>query len=189
MTVSTLVRHSPLEDWAPRFAALEPAVVLAERPFLAQLTLRVAPGQHSAVSTALGCPLPERPCTATAGAGLDVLWLGPDEYLVLGAPGTESALLSLVDGLCRSAVDTSAQRTTVDLSGPHARDVLAHGCAVDLHPLSSPPGTCVQTLLARAGVVLVARGGDAFTVLVRSSFAGYLAAWLVDAATEYVGES
>lgn len=189
MTVSALVRHSPLEDWAPRFAALEPAVCLAERPFLTQLTLRVAPGQHAAVSAALSCPLPERPCTATTGADLDVLWLGPDEYLVLGPPGAEASLLSLVDGHCLSAVDTSAQRTALELSGPHARDVLAHGCAIDLHPLSSPPGTCVQTLLARAGVVLVARGGDAFTVLVRSSFAGYLAAWLIDAATEYVGES
>jgi sarcosine oxidase subunit gamma len=43
-------------------------------------------------------------------------------------------------------------------------------------------------MLARAQVLLVAHDGDEFTVLVRSSFAGYLAAWLLDAAAEYLVE-
>jgi sarcosine oxidase, subunit gamma len=33
--------------------------------------------------------------------------------------------------------------------------------------------------------VLLSCGGDDFVVLVRSSFAGYLATWLLDAALEY----
>ena len=41
-----------------------------------------------------------------------------------------------------------------------------------------------QTLLAQAAVI-VHRVPDGFAVLVRSSYADYLAAWLVDAATEY----
>jgi sarcosine oxidase subunit gamma len=48
------------------------------------------------------------------------------------------------------------------------------------------PGSSAQTTLGRAGVVLLA-GDDAgeFTVLVRQSFANYLADWLVDAAEEF----
>jgi sarcosine oxidase subunit gamma len=64
--------------------------------------------------------------------------------------------------------------------------LLAHGCALDLRPRVFGPGRCAQTLLARAGVVLMARDGDEFLVFVRSSFAGYLAAWLLDAAAEYL---
>ncbi|MGW0201911.1 sarcosine oxidase subunit gamma family protein, partial [Nonomuraea sp. NPDC003201] len=61
----------------------------------------------------------------------------------------------------------------------------AHGCALDLHPRAFGPGRCAQTMLARAQVVLVPRE-DGFLVLVRSSFAAYLAEWLLDAAAEYV---
>jgi len=48
-------------------------------------------------------------------------------------------------------------------------------------------GTAVQTLLRLAGVVLIALddNGSHYQVVVRSSFAGYLTAWLLDAATEY----
>jgi heterotetrameric sarcosine oxidase gamma subunit len=31
-------------------------------------------------------------------------------------------------------VDVSAQRTTLRLRGEHARDLLAGGCSLDLHP-------------------------------------------------------
>jgi sarcosine oxidase subunit gamma len=72
------------------------------------------------------------------------------------------------------------------VAGPRARDLLAHGCALDLHPRSFGPGRCAQTMLARAQVLLVAHDGDEFTVFVRSSFAGYLATWLLDAAAEYL---
>jgi sarcosine oxidase subunit gamma len=44
----------------------------------------------------------------------------------------------------------------------------------------------VQTLLARSGVTIIVRDDSAsrFSLLVRASFAGYLADWLVDAATD-----
>ena len=51
-------------------------------------------------------------------------------------------------------------------------------------PVASPavsPGACAQTLLARAQVILYRPAPDAFGILVRPSFAGYLRAWLRDA--------
>jgi sarcosine oxidase subunit gamma len=41
-------------------------------------------------------------------------------------------------------------------------------------------------MLARAGVIIVNRGEAGHWLLVRSSFADYLADWLLDAATEYL---
>ncbi|MEU4670159.1 sarcosine oxidase subunit gamma family protein [Amycolatopsis sp. NPDC023774] len=191
MTVD-LMRRAPLADHAASLAALAPAVVAEERPFLTQLTVRVREG-HDAVGATLGVPLPAEPCTFTSGAGpfgaVDVLWLGPDEYLVLAGPGavTEPDLRPAI--VVGAVTDTSAQRTTVRLAGPAVRDVLAHGCAIDLDPAVSPPGTCVQTLLARTGIVLLVREAGEFTVLVRQSFAPYFAEWLADAATEYTQEA
>jgi sarcosine oxidase, subunit gamma len=185
---------SPLAAWTDRLAALAPALIAAERPFRSQLTVRVSdPDAVAAMGSALGVVFPSVPCTFTAGSGqfgdVEVLWLGPDEFLVVASPdlqiSIEEVLRGAFGGFRGSVVDTSAQRTTVVLAGPHVRDVLSHGCSVDLHPSSAPVGTCVQTLLARTGIVLQVTGTDTFTVLVRSSFADYLAAWLSDACVEY----
>lgn len=199
-TPRTTVRHSPLEEWRDRLAALAPAIDVVERPFLSQLTVRVDPAEAGKLTAVLGVDLPTSG-TAVRGmsacGSLDILWMGPDEFLVIGPPDCQEELEYLlnealydvrVEGRA-AVVDVSAQRTTLDLSGPFARDVLSHGCSADLHVRSVYVGTCSQTLLARTGIVLIVRDPAAgeYTLLVRASFATYLAAWLVDASTEYVG--
>ena len=103
----------------------------------------------------------------------DAIWLGPDEWLVLGGREEDYADLP-------AAVDVSANRVCLELSGEGAADVLARGCAHDLHASVFPPGRSAQTLVARAQVILW-RTEDAFRLLVRPSFADYLRAWLRDA--------
>jgi sarcosine oxidase subunit gamma len=74
----------------------------------------------------------------------------------------------------------------IELRGPLARDVLAMGCPIDLHPRGFGPGRCTQSLLARAQVIVYqVDDTPAFHVYVRSSFAGYAADWILDAASEY----
>jgi sarcosine oxidase subunit gamma len=151
-----------------------------EEPFRTQLTVRLRDGH-----ALLGADLPE-PCTFTGGDTFDLLWMGPDEYLVLAEPGRQAELeTALRDAGAAAVTDVSAQRNVVRLTGSHARDVLAHGCSTDLDPSVSPPGTCVQTLFARTGIVLMVRE-EGFTILVRQSFANYFTAWLADASLEYV---
>jgi sarcosine oxidase subunit gamma len=192
-----VIRRSPLGEWTARFEALAPALHVVERPYLTHLTLRIRDAAAvAAVGAVLGVELPVEPCTFTSGTApfgaVEVAWMGPDEYLVLAPPdlalALETAVRQAFGESPGAAVDVSAQRTTVTLAGPHARDVLAHGCSIDLHPAAAKTGTCVQTLLSRTGIVLLvddaARGE--FTVLVRASFAEYFAAWLVDASVEYV---
>jgi sarcosine oxidase, subunit gamma len=121
------------------------------------------------------------------------VWLGPDEWLVTDPTATpeelEARLRAVVVPAGGAVVDVSAQRTTLRLAGRHARDVLEKGCAVDLHPRAFPTGSSAQTTLGRAGVVLLALDADVpggeHLLLVRSSFAGYLAEWLLDAALEF----
>jgi sarcosine oxidase subunit gamma len=192
VTAEVISVVSPLAGWREEFAALPRAVQIREVPFLAQVNVRVAAGGPAAAAAAavLGVTLPVVPCTVVAAGDLQVLWLGPDEWLVLGPPGTAGQLLRdlrVALACAGSACDVSAQRTTLSITGPRAADLLAHGCAIDLDPRAAPAGTCVQTNLARAGAILLLRNGSAsdLWLLVRSSFAGYLAAWLVDACQEY----
>jgi sarcosine oxidase subunit gamma len=178
-------RISPLAGFADRLAGVTGAVALAEIPFLTQLDLRLDP-----FPAELGFTLPVTPCTSSRSGDVDVLWLGPDEWLVVGPPGAAERLIaqlrSAIGAGHASVVDVSAQRTTLALSGPRVRELLAHGCAIDLHPRSFPVGRCVQTELAHAPVVLLRRDSD-FRVLVRASYAAHLADWLLDAEVEYTG--
>ncbi len=187
MTAELDTRHSPLAEQAAALAALP--ISARELPFLTQLNLRVdADGPAAApIGEALGVALPTVPCTSARYGELDLLWLGPDEWLLLAPPGQEEPLtdrLRQAIGDAPAAVtDVSAQRTAIALTG---RGVLARGCAIDLDPSVAPTGTCVQTLLAQTGVIILVRAAAAeqFLVLVRASFAEYLAAWLEDACTE-----
>ncbi|MFF1292765.1 MULTISPECIES: sarcosine oxidase subunit gamma [unclassified Streptomyces] len=197
-TALTAPPRSPLAQAAGRLAAATRtsggAVRLAELPFLAQLNVRLdAKGTAAeAVGLALDLQLPFQPNTVVRAGELTVLWLGPDEWLLVGPPGSERELESRIRTAAGdehvSVTDVSAQRTTLLVAGPRAHDLLAHGCALDLHPRSFGSGRCAQTTLGRTQVIVVARADSraGFWVLVRSSFAGYLTDWLLDAATEYV---
>jgi sarcosine oxidase, subunit gamma len=117
---------------------------------------------------------PVEPNTTAEVEGKTVLWLGPDEWLVLG--GREEDYPDAA-----AAVDVSANRVVFELSGGEAADVLAQGCALDLHPSAFRPGDCAQTLLAGVQVVLLKP--VVLTLLVRPSFAPCVRAWLEDAIT------
>jgi sarcosine oxidase subunit gamma len=168
-------RQSPLAGW-PGIDA--PRLRLAELPFRTQTNVRTADPARAD----LGVPLPVVPGTSHRSGDTLVLWLGPDEWLLTDAPDAKP--LSVVDDLV-SLVDVSAHRTTVLVEGEYARDVLAHGCPLDLDAL--PAGGCAQSTLARTQVVLVRVAEQAYWILVRASFARYLAGWLEDASVEYRG--
>ncbi|WP_328745320.1 sarcosine oxidase subunit gamma [Streptomyces sp. NBC_00285] len=195
-TALTAPLRSPLSHTAGRLAAAtrtsRGAVRLAELPFLTQIDVRLDPkgAAADAVGLALGLQLPAEPDTVVRAGELTALWLGPDEWLVVGPPDrrdVEDRIREASGDEPVSVVDVSAQRTTLLVAGPRARDLLAHGCSLDLHPRVFGAGRCAQTTLGRAQVVLIARDepGAGFWVLVRSSFAGYLTDWLLDAAVEW----
>jgi sarcosine oxidase, subunit gamma len=189
----TLTAASPLQDWRQRFGELPASVTIAEEPFLAMVDLWVDPAGpgHTAARETLGFDLPTAPATAAGVSHTSAIWLSPQEWLVTSrtvAAGTlETELRAAVGTHGGAAVDVSGQRTAVRLSGSRVRDVLAKGCSIDLHPKVFRAGSAVQSMLGLAAVVLIALDdyGTDYRVLVRSSFARYLAQWLTDAAAEF----
>lgn len=182
MTVE--VARSPLAHRLDDLAGIESVtggdVVLEHVPFLAQVDLRLAPE----LATRAPYPLPLTPNTAWEGGPRAALWLGPDEWLILGPPGSQSTIAheleAALDGTHRSIVDVSDNRVALELSGPGVQELLAKGCSLDLDPRSWRVGSCAQTRLARAQVILHERA-ETTGILVPPSFADYLVDWLLDA--------
>lgn len=191
-TLVPLPRTHPLDARSDLTEATAGAARVVPVSAMVQVRAELPGPAADALAQVLGVPLPARPGTWVATpAGGRVVWLGPDEWLVTdpGAPSwdLEARLRAAAAPLGGAAVDVSAQRVVLRLSGSHARDLLAAGCAVDTHPSVFTSGSAAQTLLGQAGVVLLALSDDGcdYEVLVRSSFARYLADWLADAATEH----
>ncbi|NBE51936.1 sarcosine oxidase subunit gamma [Streptomyces boluensis] len=189
------LRRSPLAhlDEEMRGAAVTGArgVTLTEWPYITMVNVRVDPDTDAArrIEKTLGVPLP-RECgeTATGGAHT-VSWLGPDEWLVLSRAEVGAVVPESVEALGEdpgSVVDVSANRTTLELRGPAARQVLEKGCPLDLHPRAFGPGRAVSTTVGPIAVLLWQVDDEpTYRLFPRASFADYLARWLIDAMSEY----
>jgi sarcosine oxidase, subunit gamma len=194
MADTTLTRRSPLQGYQSRFAELSASTTVIDEPFVAMVDLWVdpsGPGGRAVADVLAVDALPTTPSTIVSGRESAVIWLGPQEWLVTSerrdGEDIEAALREAMSEHGGAAVDVSAQRTTLRLRGEHARDVIAKGCSLDLHPAVFGPGAAAQTVLGQAGVVLIPLSDDGsdYRIIVRSSFARYLADWLIDAAKEY----
>jgi sarcosine oxidase subunit gamma len=190
----SLTRLGPLQDWSSRFVELPDSARISEEPFTTMVDLWVDPSGVGGTAAAgvLGiAALPTTPSSLIGGPDVNAIWFGPQEWLIIsadrGGEELEARLRAAIVDHGGAAVDVSAQRTTLRLRGAHARDVLAKGCALDLHPSVFGPGAAAQTMLGQAAVVLIPLDdeGTDYRILVRSSFARYLAEWLLDAAEEY----
>ncbi len=169
-------------------------VTLAELPPRGLIGLRGDPDDQAfraAAARVLGVELPVRPnTTAAAGAGVTLFWLGPNEWLIATPPARTGGLVAglgeALQGRHHAVVELSAARATIAVAGPRARDVLAKGCPLDLHPRAFKPGDCAQSHYAKASVLLYqADDAPTYHLTVARSFAEYLWLRLEDAGLEY----
>jgi sarcosine oxidase subunit gamma len=160
--------RSPLAHRAADLATLD-AVEIA---FLTQLDVRCAEEDAARLGFPVG------PNTVAGDMARGALWLGPDEWLVVAAPGDPAPMVHELEaalaGRHHAVVDVSANRAVIELRGPGRLELLASACALDLDPAGGwIPGVCAQTLFARAQVILQELP-DATRLFVRPSFADYV---------------
>lgn len=187
------IARSPLEGHTgPVGGPHQAGVTLAEQHFQGKLNLRgnaADPAFLAAVAGAVGVEPPAAPGTVANAGARAVLWLGPDEWLVVTPPGEEAGLADALNaglsGMRASATDVTDNYTTVRMAGPKARWVLAKGWPVDPHPKAFGPGRVAQSNLALSNAILrQVDDAPGYEILVRPSFAKYLWDWLFDAALE-----
>ncbi len=188
-------RQSPLAqlglDGRTQAERGDAGVAMAERRFPAIVDLRGDISQEAfaaAVTDALGFALPAEPNTTAGEDNLRALWLGPDEWWVVcrDRPTLAEDLAKALEGQGAAVTEVGESRTCIRVSGPHARDLIAKGCPLDLHPKVFATGHCAQGMLAKAGILLHQVSDEpAYDIYVLRSFAEYLWHWLEDAAQEY----
>lgn len=176
-----------------RASVQDAGVVLSEQSAGTQLVLRgdaTRPDFSGPVAEVLGLALPVTPKTAHRGHGRALLWLGPDEWLVVSAADDATALAGrLADALedvHHAVADVSHSRTVIGLTGPRARDLLMKGTNVDLHPRRFGSDSCIQAHLGRCHMLLhQLDDSPSYDIYVHRSFVVYAWRWLCDGAREY----
>ncbi len=183
--------HRHLDARAAESVA-DAGVTLCERRFKAKINLRGKPLKKfiDAARRALGLSLPKSPNSTVSAKGITALWLGPDEWLVVGPPGSEGKiavdLRAALAGQHAAITNVSEGRTVIGLAGRHARDVLMKGCPLDVHPREFKTGDCAQSALAKAIIILhQTSDAPAYDIYCERSMADYLWSWLEDAAEDY----
>jgi sarcosine oxidase subunit gamma len=159
---------------------------------LGHINLRGDPQNANFIAAAervLDQPLPIEANTISLGDHR-IYWLGPDEWLIVTMADTVSDLVDRLQHalakLHAAVNDVSGGQVALSLSGTSVRDVLAKGCTLDLHPQVFRIGSCAQSGLAKANVLL-GPGDDAntFDIVVRRSFSDYLVRWLQQAGDDF----
>lgn len=151
-------------------------------------------GQTGALVTRVnelhGVTLPSNPNMATSRSGIEFVGTGPEQWLAI-APATAGVELAAVlagqlQGLASVADQTDA-RTLVRVSGDKARDTLAKGLPIDLHPRAFPEGAVAITHAAHIGVILWRPiGSDSFLLACSRSYSASFWRWLTESAAEHV---
>jgi sarcosine oxidase, subunit gamma len=195
--VEAYLRRSPLTHRALLAKAVDQLgdaeLGLGERAHRMQLNIRGDSGDAAfvtAVKGAAGVDIPAEANRFTQTGERACLWLGPNEWLIVGPGGAEreltAGLRTVFVGLHAAVTDVSESRTTILLQGPRGRDLLQKGMPIDLHPREFQPRHCAQTHIAGANVILRQLDGQpAYEVFVLNSFAEHLWLWLESAAREY----
>jgi heterotetrameric sarcosine oxidase gamma subunit len=149
------------------------AVRLAALPPQTRLIIR----GDAATLAAAGLTAPQA-CRCVRSGSHVLLWLGPDEFLLLTS---DDAIPSIAN-----TVDVSHRDTALSVSGPRAAWAINAFCALDLHDAAFPVGVCARTLLGKAPVVLWRTAEATFRVEVARSLAPYVWACLEEARREFL---
>jgi sarcosine oxidase subunit gamma len=137
---------------------------------------------RQAAASALAVALPVKPCSMSENSDVRVVWSGPDDWFIVGAKGQADALVvrlrEALAGLHYAVTDVSSGYTILHLSGMPARDVLAQGCPLDLHPRAFARGASAGSHFFKASVWLwQTNDTPVYELLIRRSFMGYV--WLM----------
>lgn len=131
-------------------------------------------GWRAAVTDALGMDLPG-PCSTVSTQTHRLVWAGPDDWFVISdrMPGAalESHLRGALTGQMGALTDVSSGYFRVTLAGARARELLSHGCPLDVSSHAFPVHHAAGTHFFKVGLYLwLTDDQPTFQMLVRRSF-------------------
>ncbi|MEO3475551.1 sarcosine oxidase subunit gamma family protein [Roseomonas sp. CAU 1739] len=157
-------------------------VSLPRRDIVQLMVRRGADAAFAAAMVQAFGTAPPAPSHATTGGAVTIIWVQPGAYLLTAAePGLADRAAVAFAGLA-AVEDQSHGRTTITIAGPPAREVLARGCRIDLHPRVFGPGRAASTTIAQIGCLLhQTDDAPSFDLTVFSTLAEPFFHWLLEA--------
>lgn len=170
-------------------------LVIKEAPLRTYLNLRgnpQDPGFGAGIKAVLGIALPTEPGSYHCNQQHSLYWLGPDEWVLVSespAAELEAELRNLLSGHI-AIVDISGGQTLINLRGAEGplQTVLKKSSVYDFSawsPAGKNAGRCAQITFAKATALLSNQPDGSFNLILRRSFADYIARWLLDAGREF----
>jgi methylglutamate dehydrogenase subunit D len=144
------------------------------------------PEFHERVRALSGAQLPVELYRAVTHDDSHLVRITPQQYWWIAA--SDGPIVRLARELPASVGTVTvltAGRVRIRIVGPAARDVLAKGIPLDLHPSEFQVGRSAQTGLHHTGVFLERVAEDGYEIYVQRSYAAWIWEWLVDAALPF----
>ena len=155
---------------------IAPPLVLVAQPAGGRWLLR---GDPAILGPAFGLDFPCTACRSVSAGTTHILWLGPDEWLVLSETVSASPSRALYP---HALVDVGHRQAALHVAGAQAAAALNAGCPLDLDLSAFPVGMCTRTLFGKAEIVLWRVAAERFHVEAARSFIPYVVALLREAA-------
>ena len=164
-------------------------IEIQELPFVKKINLRLDPNDKSCVSSfskILGTILPTNANTYSINTlNEKVIWLGPDEWLVVS--DDDDAFLKLqnkIEDIESSLTDVSENRTIIRIRGSKVFVLLSKFLVLDLEKNLPTQSSCAQTLFVKVPILLVRNNSDThkheIDIFTNRSHANYVYNLLVD---------
>ncbi len=175
-------RHGPADSPAPL------RIALPAREIVQVMVRRGRDGDLAAAlrrDLALELPVAGR---TTASGGVTAIWIQPGGWYLHAPRGGEGVLAARIAASCAGLAaidDQSHGRTTLGIAGMRAREILARGCRLDLHPRVFGPGHATTTMIGHINCVIhQTDAAPAYELTLFSTLAETFLDWLVETAAE-----
>jgi sarcosine oxidase subunit gamma len=172
--------------------AATPGVTISERVDLGLATVAVRKGTAEALAAAVraayatGLPSDSTVATGPTVAFIGMApgqWFAVSERLANGALAED--LTAKLAGLA-SITDQSDGRAVVRIAGPRARDVLAKGLPIDLHPGVFRTGSAATSTIGHMGIqIWQVDDAPTYDIAVFRGFAESFLRWITSSAAEF----
>ena len=169
---------------------------MVERPFLGKFILRADPNLvMDLIHGSVGLKLPLDALTSMTTGDTSILWLGPDEWMIVTAPEAAGRHAAAARAALRQVhhqlVDVGDYYTIIEVAGQQARHALMKLTTLDMHPRVFKAGMVAGSVFAHSNAWVwqaadeAAEGGPVFRLIIRWSMADYLWCLLAEAGREW----
>tara|TARA_Y100000590_G_scaffold432381_1_gene548344 strand:+ start:1073 stop:1633 length:561 start_codon:yes stop_codon:yes gene_type:complete len=134
---------------------------------------------------------PTDPNTSSGNENLNILWLGPDEWLLYSNDkiklknigNLEDTLYNEISKVkLGSVTNVTDHWIMINLKGKKVFELLSAGCPLNFNDFKISKGAVAQTLLNHIDVIIHKKDTNDLNLFVRRSFSEHLWRWLNDSA-------